>query len=58
MRGMKKLEQQNNIDKRLCEGSCKRHLPEEDLDMVDGKFICRECENEYEKRWKIGYSSD
>jgi len=35
------------IHKKHCE-NCKKLFDENDLDMNNGKFVCRECE-EYEK---------
>lgn len=49
MKGMKNMRQksldkQNYVEKRLCEGHCQRLLDMNDLDMENGKFICKECE--------------
>jgi hypothetical protein len=29
-----------------CEGSCGKYFEDNDLDIEDGKFLCRECEDE------------
>lgn len=39
---------QNYIEKRKCEG-CNELFDVYDLDMVNGKMLCRECEDNIEK---------
>jgi hypothetical protein len=41
---MKKKNKQSCIEKRMCEGGCKRYLPESELDIYNGKWLCNECE--------------
>lgn len=47
---MKKIKTKKNLNKwsflkMECE-KCKESFPEDELDIVDGKWLCRECEKE------------
>ncbi len=51
---MKKIKTKKNLNKwsflkMECE-KCKESFPEDELDIVDGKWLCRECEKENDKR--------
>jgi formylmethanofuran dehydrogenase subunit E len=39
------LYKQNCSNKIKCEGNCGKYFEENDLDMENGRFLCRECEN-------------